>query len=45
MNEILLIGAVVALAGAAIGLLLVRQSDFVAQPGVEPAGAPVAEAA
>jgi EmrB/QacA subfamily drug resistance transporter len=42
MNEILLIGAVVALAGAAIGLLLVRRSDFVAQPGAEhaPAEAP-----
>jgi EmrB/QacA subfamily drug resistance transporter len=42
MNEILLIGAVVAFAGAAIGLLLVRQSDFVGQPGAEhtPAEAP-----
>jgi hypothetical protein len=45
MNEILLIGAIVALAGAVIGLLLVRQSDFVAQPGAEPAATPVAEPA
>jgi EmrB/QacA subfamily drug resistance transporter len=45
LNEILLIGAIVCLAGAAIGALLVRQSDFVAQPGAEHAGAPVAEPA
>jgi hypothetical protein len=45
MNEILLIGAIVTLAGAAIGLLMVRQSDFVSQPSPEAAGAPVAEAA
>jgi hypothetical protein len=40
MNEILLIGALIALAGAVVGLLLVRQSDFVAQPAGEPAPAP-----
>ena len=33
LNEILLIGALIALAGAVIGLVLVRPSDFVAQPG------------
>jgi EmrB/QacA subfamily drug resistance transporter len=43
MNEILLIGAIVALAGAAIGLLLVRQSDFVGEPGAEHARAEAAE--
>ena len=46
LNEILLIGAAVALAGALAGLALVRQRDFVAahagaptpEPAVEPAG-------
>jgi predicted MFS family arabinose efflux permease len=45
MNEILLIGAVVALAGAVLGLFLVRRRDFVAQPGAEPTAEPVAEPA
>jgi Na+/melibiose symporter-like transporter len=42
MNEILLIGALVCLAGAALGLILVRQSDFVGQPAAQPAAEPVA---
>jgi predicted MFS family arabinose efflux permease len=42
MNEILLIGGLIALAGAAVGLVLVRQRDFVAQPGAQPAAEPVA---
>src|SRR5919201_1029515 len=37
LNEILLIGALVALTGAALGLLLVRSRDFVAEHGGEPA--------
>jgi hypothetical protein len=36
-NDILLIGALIALAGAALGFLLVRSRDFVAEPGGEPA--------
>src|SRR5919109_2248913 len=36
-NNILLIGALIALAGAALGFLLVRSRDFVAEPGGEPA--------
>jgi hypothetical protein len=32
LNEILLIGAAIAFAGAIGGLLLVRGSDFIAQP-------------
>jgi EmrB/QacA subfamily drug resistance transporter len=36
-NDILLIGAVIAFVGAALGLLLVRDRDFVAVPGQEPA--------
>ena len=41
LNEILLIAAAVALVGAIGGLLLVRRSDFIAQPGgsSEPAAA------
>jgi EmrB/QacA subfamily drug resistance transporter len=42
-NEILLIGAAVAIAGGLLGLLMVRQRDFVApgagQPSAEPAAA------
>ena len=34
-NDILLIGGVIALVGAALGLLLVRDRDFVAVPGQE----------
>ncbi len=34
-NDLLLIGAVLAFAGAALGLLLVRDRDFVAVPGQE----------
>jgi EmrB/QacA subfamily drug resistance transporter len=37
LNELLLIGAVVALVGAALGFALVRQSDFVAQTAPEAA--------
>jgi len=40
LNDILLIGATVAFAGALLALLLVRQSDFVAAPHSEPAAAP-----
>ncbi|MGA2928015.1 MAG: MFS transporter [Solirubrobacteraceae bacterium] len=46
MNEILLVGAAVAFAGAALGLLLVRGRDFVtygvSEPVAEPAPAPAA---
>jgi EmrB/QacA subfamily drug resistance transporter len=41
-NEILLIGAAVALAGGILGLLLVRQRDFVSPPVSEPAAEPAA---
>jgi hypothetical protein len=40
LNEILLIAGIVALAGAACGLLLVRSRDFVAQPGHDPGTEP-----
>jgi hypothetical protein len=43
LNEILLIGALVTLAGAVIGFLLVRQRDFVAQPGAQHAPTDSAE--
>jgi predicted MFS family arabinose efflux permease len=36
-NEILLVGAIVALVGAVAGFVLVRSSDFVVAPGGEPA--------
>jgi hypothetical protein len=39
LDEVLLIGAAVALAGAAAGLALVRRSDFIAQPGADAAPA------
>jgi hypothetical protein len=39
MNEILLVAAIVAFIGAALGLLLVRGSDFVSYPAPEPAAA------
>jgi MFS family permease len=42
LNEILLIGAVVALVGGALGLALVRARDFVFQPGAESAAEPAA---
>jgi len=44
LNEILLIGAAVALTGALAGLALVRQRDFVVSPGA-PAAEPAAEPA
>ena len=40
MNEILLVAAVVAFAGAALGLVLVRGRDFVTYGAPEPAAAP-----
>jgi EmrB/QacA subfamily drug resistance transporter len=42
LNEILIIGAVVAIVGAALGFALVRARDFVVQPGQEPAAEPAA---
>jgi EmrB/QacA subfamily drug resistance transporter len=42
MNDILLVGAVVAFVGAALGLLLVRGSDFVTYGAREPAAATAA---
>jgi EmrB/QacA subfamily drug resistance transporter len=39
MNEILLVGALVAFTGAALGLILVRGSDFVTYGAPEPAAA------
>jgi EmrB/QacA subfamily drug resistance transporter len=39
MNDILLVGAIVALAGAALGLALVRGRDFVVRRGAEMAAA------
>jgi EmrB/QacA subfamily drug resistance transporter len=42
LNEILLIGAAVAIVGGILGLLLVRQSDFVSPTAEEPAAEPVA---
>jgi hypothetical protein len=44
-NEILLIGAAVALVGGILGFLLVRQRDFVAVPGAQPEQAAEAGAA
>jgi EmrB/QacA subfamily drug resistance transporter len=40
LNDILLVGAVVALVGAVMGLVLVRGSDFATYEGREPATAP-----
>lgn len=40
LNELLIIAAVVAFAGAALAFLLVRARDFAAQPEAEPAGEP-----
>ena len=37
LNEILLMGALIAFAGGALGLLLVRRRDFVGAPSVQPA--------
>jgi EmrB/QacA subfamily drug resistance transporter len=42
LNEILLIGAIVSLVGAALGFALVRSRDFVVQPATEPAAEPAA---
>jgi EmrB/QacA subfamily drug resistance transporter len=42
LNEILVIGAIVALAGALAGFLLVRREDFVVAPAEAPEAAPVA---
>jgi hypothetical protein len=39
LNDILLVGAIVAFAGAVLGLLLVRAEDFVASGAPEPAAA------
>ncbi len=41
-NEILLIGGAVAIVGGFLGLLLVRQRDFVSPPAGEPAAEPAA---
>ncbi len=41
-NEILLIGAAVALVGGILGLALVRQRDFLSPPASEPAAEPAA---
>jgi small basic protein len=43
-NEILLVGAIVALVGAVLGFALVRSRDFVGQPEAQPATEPAAEA-
>ena len=40
MNQILLVGGVVALAGAVLALVLVRDSDFATYGAAEPAAAP-----
>ena len=40
LNLILLIGAIVAFAGAAFALILIRQRDYVAAPAGAPAAAP-----
>src|SRR5918999_540828 len=40
LNEILIVGAVVAFVGAILAFALVRRRDFVAQPGGRPAEAP-----
>jgi EmrB/QacA subfamily drug resistance transporter len=45
MNEILLVGAVVAFVGAGLGLALVRGADFVVSTAATPGGAGVAHAA
>jgi hypothetical protein len=39
LNEILIVGAVVAFVGGILALALVRRRDFVAQPGGRPAEA------
>ena len=38
LNEILLVGAIIAFAGAILGFVLVRQRDFVASGGAHAAG-------
>jgi EmrB/QacA subfamily drug resistance transporter len=42
LNEILIIGAIVALAGALAGFALVRREDFISTPAAEPAAAAAA---
>jgi|SRR5579884_160437 len=42
VNDILLVGAVIALAGAALGFVLVRGQDFVTHAAAEPAPSPAA---
>ena len=44
LNELLVVGAIVALLGAAASLVLVRQRDFVQQPAAAPEAAPAAGA-
>jgi EmrB/QacA subfamily drug resistance transporter len=44
-NEILLVGAIIALVGAVAGFVLVRTRDFVTAPGGEPGAEPEAEPA
>jgi EmrB/QacA subfamily drug resistance transporter len=44
LNEILIVGAIVALVGAALGLALVRTRDLIVQPGAEAAAAEPAAA-
>jgi hypothetical protein len=41
-NDILLVGAAIAIAGAIVGFALVRSRDFVQQPGAETAAEPAA---
>ena len=36
LNDILLVGAIIALAGAALGFALVRPRDFVGRPIADP---------
>lgn len=36
LNDILLVGAIIALAGASFGFALVRPRDFVGRPAAEP---------
>jgi EmrB/QacA subfamily drug resistance transporter len=44
-NEIILIGAIVAIAGGILGLVMVRQRDFLGAPQSQPDRAPAAEGA
>jgi hypothetical protein len=40
MNDILLVGGIIALTGAALALVLVRSRDFVTYEAPQPAAAP-----